>query len=385
MGKRGAALVLPLLALALMPGRAEAHAVGLSNGEYAAKGATLRAKLVLARAEVAALVPELDANGDGHVTALEVDGARPQLDAKILRGIKVTAAGAACAPVLTGAALTAQDGLVVEGAFACPTASPMTVELALLDDLPYGHRHVARAIGATTRDDVLFRDHRSFTVDPAPEASVPATPSPGGADANASDTSAPPAPAPPPAPAAFGGAWAFFRMGIEHILTGYDHMVFLLGLVLLRARVKSLLAVVTAFTVAHSISLALATLGVFTPSPRIVEPAIALSIAYVGIENFFVDSGEKRWRITFPFGLVHGFGFAGALREVAIPRPEIAKALLSFNLGVEAGQLAVMAVVLPLVFMLRERQSWFGSRGVRVVSGAVALAGGIWFVSRVMT
>jgi hydrogenase/urease accessory protein HupE len=382
MGKRGAALVLPLLALALMPGRAEAHAVGLSNGEYAAKGATLRAKLVLARAEVAALVPELDANGDGHVTALEVDGARPQLDAKILRGIKVTAAGAACAPVLTGAALTAEDGLVVEGAFACPTAAPMTVELALLDDLPYGHRHVARAIGATTRDDVLFRDHRSFTVDPAAEASGA---SPGSAGADAPDTSAPPASSTPPAPAASGGAWAFFRMGIEHILTGYDHMVFLLGLVLLRARVKSLLAVVTAFTIAHSISLALATLGVFTPSPRIVEPAIALSIAYVGVENFFVDSGDKRWRITFPFGLVHGFGFAGALREVAIPRPEIAKALLSFNLGVEAGQLAVMAVVLPLVFVLRERQSWFGSRGVRVVSGAVAVAGGIWFVSRVMS
>jgi hydrogenase/urease accessory protein HupE len=171
-------------------------------------------------------------------------------------------------------------------------------------------------------------------------------------------------------------------MGIEHILTGYDHLVFILGLVLARARLRALLSVITAFTVAHSITLALAVLGVWAPSSRIVEPAIALSIAYVGVENFFVKDASKRWRITFPFGLIHGFGFAGALREIALPRSAVPAALVSFNLGVEAGQLAVLAVLLPLLFLLRGR-TWFEPLGVRLVSGAVAVAGGIWFVARV--
>jgi hydrogenase/urease accessory protein HupE len=171
-------------------------------------------------------------------------------------------------------------------------------------------------------------------------------------------------------------------MGIEHILTGYDHLVFLFGLVLLRARVKELLAVVTAFTVAHSITLAIATLGFFTPSPKFVEPAIALSIAYVGIENFFVKDASKRWRITFPFGLIHGFGFAGALAEINLPRAQVPVALVTFNLGVEAGQLFAMSLVVPMVMLIRQKE-WFEPKGVRVLSGAVALAGGIWFVMRI--
>jgi hydrogenase/urease accessory protein HupE len=249
----------------------------------------------------------------------------------------------------------------------------MAVEVALLDDLASGHRHVARITGTTTRDEILYGEHRTFTV--APEAE-PAADAPGS-----------PAAAPAAAPAATGGtahkAGAFFGMGVWHILEGYDHLVFLFGLVLLRARYKQLLAVVTAFTVAHSISLALAVLGVLVPSPRIVEPAIALSIAYVGIENFFVKDGSKRWRITFPFGLIHGFGFAGALREINLPHADVPVALVSFNLGVEAGQLAVMAVLVPIVFFLRDNKSWFDPRGVRVLSGVVAALGGIWFVTRI--
>src|SRR5262249_30813916 len=118
-------------------------------------------------------------------------------------------------------------------------------------------------------------------------------------------------------------AWSMLKLGVEHILTGADHLVFLLGLILVGGRWRSLVGVVSAFTLAHSITLALAALSVFAPSPRIVEPAIALSIAYVGVENLFVKDASKRWRITFPFGLIHGFGFAGALREIALPRAEL--------------------------------------------------------------
>jgi hydrogenase/urease accessory protein HupE len=377
MGKTVAACLALLLALAfaLAERTAEAHTIGLSNGEYVAEGQTLRAKVVFARGEIAQIAPGLDANGDGHVTALEVHGARRLLEERVAAGIRarVRGADAACAATLTDAALTEQDGLAVEVRWACPTAGEIGVEVALLDELARGHRHVARITGETTRDEILYGEHRSFAVTPAADTSRPAAPAgPDLAPAAARSS-----------PRALSGFAAFFRMGVEHILTGYDHLVFLLGLVLLRARVRQLLAVVTAFTVAHSITLALATLGVLAPSPRIVEPAIALSIAYVGIENFFVKDGSKRWRITFPFGLVHGFGFAGALREIDLPRAEVPTALVSFNLGVEAGQLAVMALVLPLVFLLRDKKAWFDPTAVRLLSGGVALAGGIWFVTRV--
>jgi hydrogenase/urease accessory protein HupE len=172
-------------------------------------------------------------------------------------------------------------------------------------------------------------------------------------------------------------------MGIEHILLGYDHLVFLLGLVLVGGKWRELIWVVTAFTIAHSITLALAALGIWAPSPRIIEPAIALSIAYVGVENFFVADAGKRWRITFPFGLIHGFGFAGALAELGLPRAQVPVALLAFNLGVELGQLAVMALVVPLVLYLRKREA-FRDKGVKAISTLIVVAGTVWFVLRVV-
>jgi hydrogenase/urease accessory protein HupE len=371
MGKRGwgvAVGVLAMTAASLASGRAEAHAIGLSTGEYTAKSASVSVKLAFARGEVAGVLPRLDADRDGHVTALEVEGAKEDLESKVLAKVHVTSGGAACAPVLLGAALTEQDGVSIDARFDCAKAAgSFDVDLALLDDLSRGHRHVARAVGVTTHDEVLFKGHSSFSL------TMPVAPAAAAAGPGASPVAAP----------ASSSAWAFFKMGIEHILTGYDHLVFLFGLVLLRARLKELLAVVTAFTLAHSITLAIAVLGVLTPSPRFVEPAIALSIAYVGVENFFVKDGSKRWRITFPFGLIHGFGFAGALQEIDLPRGQVPAALVSFNLGVEAGQLFALALVLPMVILIRQKD-WFEPRGVRVLSGAVALAGGVWFVLRLV-
>jgi hydrogenase/urease accessory protein HupE len=364
-----AALVLFAGAL-LYSARAEAHVIGLSTGEYTARGASVLGTLSLARGEVALLAPSIDANRDGHLTPAEVAAARSLLRDKVLGRIAVSAGGVRCAPMLVDAGLMEQDGLLLSGRWDCSSSeSPFEIELMLLDDLARGHRHVARIVaGATTHDEVLYAEQRKVTI--APEASTPPSSSapetrPGGAEHGT-------------------GVGAFFKMGIEHILMGYDHLVFILGLVLARARLRSLLTIVTAFTVAHSITLALAVLNLWAPSSRIIEPAIALSIAYVGIENFFVKDASKRWRITFPFGLVHGFGFAGALQEIALPRSSVPAALVSFNLGVEAGQLAVLVVLLPLVLFLRGT-SWFEPRGARVVSGAVAVAGGVWFVARVIS
>jgi hydrogenase/urease accessory protein HupE len=161
----------------------------------------------------------------------------------------------------------------------------------------------------------------------------------------------------------------YFRLGVEHILGGFDHLVFLVGVVLITRGARDVLLAVSAFTFAHSITLALAVLEIATISPRLVEPLIALSVAYVGVENFFPGRSARRYRLTFAFGLVHGFGFAGALREIGLPREQLAAALGLFNVGVEAGQLLVLVGLLPLLAWLRHSE-----RGFRYVSRSLNVA-----------
>ena len=188
-----------------------------------------------------------------------------------------------------------------------------------------------------------------------------------------------------PPPSRARQAWSFVTIGIHHILAGYDHLMFLAGLILAAVTVRGLLIALTAFTVAHSVSLAVVVLaGVHAP-PSIVEPVIAASIAWVGIENLVGRSGGTRWWLVFGFGLVHGFGFAGALTELGFgPTPgDVAMALLSFNAGVELGQLAAVAVTLPLVWMIRSRPAWH-ARLQPVCSVIVAAAGIAWLVQRVL-
>src|SRR5205823_3160061 len=152
-------------------------------------------------------------------------------------------------------------------------------------------------------------------------------------------------------------AGRFLLLGIEHIFTGYDHIAFLLGLLLLGGTFRELVKVVTAFTVAHSLTLALATLEVARIGPRIVEPLIAASIVYVAVENLWALRSEApraaalrhRWLLTLGFGFVHGFGFADALQKLHLPRSGIAAALFTFNLGVEVGQLCIVAAAFPLL------------------------------------
>jgi hydrogenase/urease accessory protein HupE len=153
----------------------------------------------------------------------------------------------------------------------------------------------------------------------------------------------------------------YLWLGVEHILTGYDHLAFLLGLVLMLTRLRPVFAAVTAFTVGHSLSLAASCLGVLSLPSRGVETAIAISIAYVAAENLRARRVDSRWLVSFAFGFVHGFGFAGALQEIGVPEERAALALAAFNAGVELGQLAVLAVVLPCLAALRRRPA-LGSR-----------------------
>jgi hydrogenase/urease accessory protein HupE len=178
-----------------------------------------------------------------------------------------------------------------------------------------------------------------------------------------------------------GHGAGFFRLGVEHILTGYDHLLFLVALLLRGGRLLSLLKIITAFTVAHSITLALAVLGVVTIPDRIVEPAIAASIVWIALENLLRrDAPPQRWLVSFLFGLVHGFGFASAIEPLALPPGRLALALLGFNLGVEAGQAVVVALLLPPLLWMRGR-SW-EPRLVQAVSVGVAAFGAAWLVER---
>ena len=176
----------------------------------------------------------------------------------------------------------------------------------------------------------------------------------------------------------------FVASGIHHILIGPDHMLFLVGLLLLGGTVKRLILVVSAFTLAHSITLSLAALNIFDPPARLVEPAIALSIVFIGVDNLIVHGGRDiRGWIAFAFGFVHGFGFAGVLREMGLESRALAWSLLSFNLGVEIGQLFVVIVVATALAALRTRSEAAGRRLAFAGSIGVIGAGTFWFFERV--
>lgn len=177
----------------------------------------------------------------------------------------------------------------------------------------------------------------------------------------------------------------FVDSGIHHIFIGPDHILFLVGLLLLGGSLPQLIGIVTAFTLAHSITLTLAALDVFAPSGRFVEPAIALSIVYVGADNLLVarEGRDVRAWVAFAFGLVHGFGFASVLRELDLPSHALAWSLVSFNVGVEIGQIVIVVAVASLLALVRRRSAVLGRRVAIVGSLTVVAAGVYWFVERV--
>jgi hydrogenase/urease accessory protein HupE len=181
-----------------------------------------------------------------------------------------------------------------------------------------------------------------------------------------------------------GIAWRYLTLGFTHIVPkGLDHVLFVLGIYLLSTRARWVLWQVSAFTVAHSITLGLSMYGILAVSPRIVEPLIALSIAYVAVENIFV-SELKSWRVAlvFAFGLLHGMGFAGVLQELGLPRSEFVTALVTFNLGVEAGQLAVIGAAFLLVGLHWSHRAWYRTRIVVPASALIACMAVYWTIAR---
>ena len=181
-------------------------------------------------------------------------------------------------------------------------------------------------------------------------------------------------------PTFWESASQFILLGIKHILIGYDHILFLLALIVISLPIKEVLKLITSFTVAHSITLFLASLQIIQLNPRIVEAAIALSICYIAIENIYKKEIKHRWLLAFIFGLIHGFGFASILQDFTVDKSNLISLVLAFNIGVEVGQLLILAALLPVLYLLRMK---FKSKSITEnVSIAVFIMGFDWFLER---
>lgn len=319
-----------------------AHPVGLSY-------ASVRDDALVLQVSSAELVDRLPSDGD-------VTASRDLLEALLLSRVSLSRGGQPCAldvptvrrvPPQPGGADDV-DGVELTAPLQCPADGELVYRAGFLELLAAGHRHYVDHAG----QPVAVLDARH------PEAHFRG-------DSSAGEV-----------------ARRFLALGVEHIWTGYDHLLFLLGLLLTASSLRAMLLIVTGFTVAHSITLSLAALGTVTLPSSLVEPAIAATIAFVGVENLWRPSARRRVVLTFFLGLVHGFGFAGVLAEAGLPQNALAMALLCFNGGVELGQAAVVACLLPLLLWLRKFQAW-ERIAVPLGSVGVALAGLYWFVARV--
>jgi hypothetical protein len=351
-----------LAASVLCVEEASAHTLGLSQSDFTLeRGGTVRALVVFSKADAMNL-GRMDRNRDGIVSPEELANSEAVLRDEMEHGVLVLADGKPCATRLEGGGDVGEDGFGVSLSFACP-ARPhvLGVEMRVLRELPRGHRHALRiSAGPSSVEKMMSAEDRFASLEVA------------GAEEWR-----------PPRGTAFLSAWfGALRMGAMHILTGWDHLMFLAALLMGARKWRSVVAAASAFTVAHSITLALAALDIWTPSPRFIEPAIAASIAFVAFENAAYPRPAPRWGAAFFFGLVHGFGFAGALRALGLDRARRIPTLLGFNLGVELGQIAVVAAAMPLVAWLSRRHA-FETWWLRGLSVAMGVTGVVLCVARI--
>jgi hypothetical protein len=397
---RFAALALALALAVALPASAHTRSVSYSSWQLDAAGATVSVRVSLLELSRLAFDPVLDVESGGRAAQY------------LAEHLGLRAGDAPCAAVGPPAAEPAPKGWAhFRWRIACAASGPRTIESSVLLDVAPSHLHFARVAGdgLAVRERVLTEAEPAWVLESARGA----------------------------APAAAGTTlFGYIGLGILHITTGWDHLAFLLALLLLARRLREVAVLVTAFTAAHSVTLALAVLGLVRPNGAAIEALIGYSIALVAAENAWLLAGgglavpvgvaiatalvavvagfgvgavgplvlvglalfagchfallarvsrpaRLRAAVAFVFGLVHGFGFAGVLAEMELPTARLAPALFGFNVGVEIGQLAAVALAWPaLVWISRASPQRWAPRVVEGGSAAVCGLGLFWFVTR---
>jgi hydrogenase/urease accessory protein HupE len=360
---RFAASLVALLGLlaAAAPYDVHAHQTKLSSSRLALEGQEVRAELELNGIDlnVAAQLALTDAADQVLPDRLEAQ--KDRVFGYVLERATLSVAGGAACEARPESIAAKGDHVVLTLKYRCPAADrPLSYRVVLFHEVDPAARHMVSVQARKSWIGLLGTGNPVLQI--------------GGEPAGLGET-----------------VWRYFVSGVEHIAIGYDHIAFLLAVIVLARRFWPLFAVVTAFTVAHSITLSLAVLEVVTLPSRLVEAAIAGSIVYVAAENFFVSDIRRRWWITFAFGLVHGFGFASVLREYGIPRDAVVPALAAFNVGVEIGQLLIVGAA---TLLWKAGFALGRARGLQPteplqrkvglgLSGAVLVLGLYWLVERV--
>jgi hydrogenase/urease accessory protein HupE len=345
------------LALLLATPCAWPHATQLSASRIDLHGRVAQARLELNARDVEIALHTTLTSPDGVVAAAALERAQPAIAGYVLRHARVIgAAGGACQGAMHSVQPKAEH-VVVLLRWSCPPASGMLrYHVTLFQEIDASARHMVTVQGDVRRMGLLSAASQRLDL----------------MESRAS---------------AWEVAWHYLLAGIEHIAAGYDHVAFLLAVILWARRLWPLVGVVTAFTVAHSITLTLAVLDVVVLPSRLVEVLIALSIVYVAAENFFVHDLRRRWRVTFFFGLVHGFGFAGVLRDYGLPRDALVPALAAFNVGVEAGQIGVVllaACAMRVIKAVLPAKRFPERRTVFAVSSVIFALGVYWTSERTL-
>ncbi len=372
----------------LLASVAQAHTQSASYGAIVVDRDRLTYAIRIPEAELNAVVP-LDTNGDGTVTAAEVtalsarifDHLQNALSLRVEGGgplertdarIEPPPASVACWPQVTDEDRTLVRVTLV---YRIPGGARAVVLRSSLPatELTPDHNHLVKiSQGGAFRQLVpdeappaILEEGQEFRFE-LKDPTTGAAPTPTGQG-----------------PARGNPFLRFLRLGLFHIWTGYDHLLFLAALIVVAPGLLDLLKIATAFTVSHSMALALAVSGLLSVSGSVVEPAIALTIVYVALENCRPVKTSRRWKVAFLLGLVHGLAFADALHELELTRAALAGCVLSFNLGVEVGQVVVLAALFPLLAWGRRRGSEASFRSfVRVSSCGIAGMGLFWFVQR---
>jgi hypothetical protein len=333
------------LAALLVAAPALAHEVGLSRADFAADGPAIRADVAFARRELASLVAGLDRDHDGALSAAEIEAGRDSLEGAVIGRIKVLGDGAPCAGKLLRAELAEQDGVVLHAAYRCARRpAQVTVTVALLDDLPFGHRSLVRAEAATgALDLVLSQRVPTFSFAPPPDARAGSA-------------------APAPGPLAAAGRVAAHAWPLP---------VFLVGLLARAADRRAVLGAGAAFAAAVLVGLGASALGLFTPSPRAVAIAALLSLPYVGVDN--LAGGAPRPLLALPFGVVHGLAAAVLLRALGAAPVPFAAALL--------GAVALLvAGIAPATRWVAKRRRGATALHLAVTAAGVAGLGALYWL-----